>query len=176
MCSTLLAMAMFGRRRDDRYDNDPYYDERYYDQRGRRGGGYRRGYEGRARGGGGGCLRDACLLDAGCCAGEWLDGSCLILAVFALPHLMLELRTSMTQEPVTADVLARVIVGCIRVYQREISARRPGCCRMSPTCSHYGLQAVQLHGAARGLALTLRRLLRCRPGGRRGPDPVPPRH
>ncbi|HEY1967637.1 MAG TPA: membrane protein insertion efficiency factor YidD [Pseudonocardia sp.] len=161
-------MAWFGRRRGG-YDNDRYYDGGYYEARR---GGYRRGYGRPARGGS--CLRDACLLDAGCCVGEWLDGNCLILAVFALPKLMLALRAPTTQEPVTEGAVAAMIVRAIRVYQREVSARRPGCCRMSPTCSHYAVQAVQRHGAVRGVALTLGRLLRCRPGGRRGHDPVPP--
>jgi hypothetical protein len=162
-------MAMFGRRRGGRYQDDRYGDERYYDDRR----GYRRGYQPSARGGG--CLRDACLLETGCCIGEWLDGNCLILAVFAIPQLMLELRKPVAEEPATRGVVTRMIMRAIGVYQREISAGRPGCCRMSSSCSNYGLLAVREHGAVRGLLLTLGRLLRCRPGGRRGHDPVPPR-
>ena len=65
------------------------------------------------------------------------------------------------------------LVAAVRLYQREISARRPPVCRFTPSCSEYAAQAVQTHGAARGGLLALRRLVRCRPGGRRGPDPVP---
>jgi putative membrane protein insertion efficiency factor len=42
-----------------------------------------------------------------------------------------------------------------------------------PSCSHYAEDAVRQHGAARGLALAIRRLLRCHPFGTSGYDPVP---
>jgi uncharacterized protein len=47
-------------------------------------------------------------------------------------------------------------------------------CRFTPTCSHYAHDAITLHGSRRGVWLTLRRLLRCRPFGPSGFDPVPP--
>nr|WP_245670175.1 membrane protein insertion efficiency factor YidD [Micromonospora mirobrigensis] len=68
---------------------------------------------------------------------------------------------------------ARALLAAIEVYQRRISAGRPPCCRFSPSCSHYAGEAVRRHGAVRGSALAVRRLLRCRPGGARGADPVP---
>jgi putative membrane protein insertion efficiency factor len=52
---------------------------------------------------------------------------------------------------------------------------RPSPCRFVPTCSAYGIEAVQAHGALRGGLLALRRLGRCHPWGRFGFDPVPPR-
>jgi uncharacterized protein len=48
-------------------------------------------------------------------------------------------------------------------------------CRFVPTCSAYGIEAVELHGAGRGVLLAARRLLRCHPWGRYGYDPVPER-
>jgi putative membrane protein insertion efficiency factor len=67
---------------------------------------------------------------------------------------------------------ARVATGLIRAYQ---AARlgRVSPCRFTPTCSQYALEAVDRHGARRGLAITARRLSRCRPGGPFGFDPVP---
>ncbi len=47
-------------------------------------------------------------------------------------------------------------------------------CRFQPTCSHYGLEAIEHHGAIKGLWLTVKRLLRCHPWGGHGLDPVPP--
>jgi putative membrane protein insertion efficiency factor len=48
-----------------------------------------------------------------------------------------------------------------------------GSCRFEPSCSRYASEAIARHGARRGGALALRRLLRCRPFGPSGFDPVP---
>lgn len=69
--------------------------------------------------------------------------------------------------------MAERMVAAVRFYQREISPRRPPCCHFTPTCSVYAVQALEQHGARRGAWLTVRRLLRCRPGAARGADPVP---
>ncbi len=61
----------------------------------------------------------------------------------------------------------------IKFYRIGISPLLPATCRFIPTCSAYGLTAVQRFGFLKGLYLTCRRILRCRPGGGRGYDPVP---
>lgn len=61
----------------------------------------------------------------------------------------------------------------IRAYQIVLSPFLGGACRFEPSCSHYGIEALRKHGALRGSWLTLRRLLRCRPYGPQGYDPVP---
>jgi putative membrane protein insertion efficiency factor len=66
----------------------------------------------------------------------------------------------------------RRILASIEAYQRGF-AWRPSPCRFYPTCSNYAHEAVELHGTARGGWLTVRRLLRCRPFGPSGFDPVP---
>jgi putative membrane protein insertion efficiency factor len=63
-------------------------------------------------------------------------------------------------------------VRLIRSYQCAVDGR-PSPCRFTPSCSAYGIEALQTHGTWRGLGLTLRRLLRCRPFGPSGWDPVP---
>jgi len=68
---------------------------------------------------------------------------------------------------------ARLILWVIRLYQRFISPARPSSCRFVPSCSEYAYQAVQRHGAFRGLWLGLNRLLRCHPLHPGGYDPVP---
>ena len=61
-------------------------------------------------------------------------------------------------------------------YQRAAEGRLSPC-RFFPSCSEYGREAIEVHGAGRGLWLTTRRLIRCRPFGPSGFDPVPlPRH
>jgi putative membrane protein insertion efficiency factor len=67
---------------------------------------------------------------------------------------------------------ARVVLALIRTYQLARTGRVSPC-RFTPTCSQYALEAVQRHGTRRGVALTVRRLGRCRPGGPVGFDPVP---
>lgn len=62
----------------------------------------------------------------------------------------------------------------IRFYQRGISPLGPPCCRYTPTCSQYAVEAVEGHGALRGGWLFLRRFARCGPFGGKGYDPVPP--
>lgn len=57
-------------------------------------------------------------------------------------------------------------------YQRGMEGR-PSPCRFTPSCSSYAREALEVHGTGRGLWLTVRRLLRCRPFGPSGFDPVP---
>lgn len=66
-----------------------------------------------------------------------------------------------------------LLIGVIKVYRLGISPLLPATCRFIPTCSEYGLTAVQRFGFLKGSYLTARRILRCRPGGGRGYDPVP---
>jgi len=67
----------------------------------------------------------------------------------------------------------RVVLAAISAYRR-VSPRLPTRCRYTPTCSAYGLEAVQRYGARKGLRLTAARLRRCRPGVPYGtPDAVP---
>ncbi len=67
------------------------------------------------------------------------------------------------------------LIKVIRFYQRRISPLFPPKCRYYPTCSQYALQAIEIHGAFKGMLLAIGRLMRCNiffPGG---VDPVPPK-
>ena len=70
--------------------------------------------------------------------------------------------------------LALGIAVMIRAYQLIVAPILPPSCRFYPSCSHYAAEAVEQHGAWRGVGLALRRLLRCHPWGGSGYDPVPP--
>jgi uncharacterized protein len=63
----------------------------------------------------------------------------------------------------------------IRFYQIAISPHIGPCCRFEPSCSQYCIEALQRHGVVRGSWLGLKRILRCRPLGPSGYDPVPQR-
>lgn len=61
----------------------------------------------------------------------------------------------------------------IKGYQRLISPLLPPSCRFTPSCSHYGIEALQKHGLVRGSYLTIHRILRCHPWSKGGHDPIP---
>ena len=69
--------------------------------------------------------------------------------------------------------MRRLIIFLIRVYQTILSPFVGQHCRFYPTCSTYAVEAVEKHGAARGLWLSIRRLSRCHPWHEGGVDPVP---
>lgn len=75
---------------------------------------------------------------------------------------------------VAGNLLAGLLRLAVRIYQIVLGPHLGGACRFEPSCSHYALEALSLHGAGRGSWLVVRRLARCRPFGPVGPDPVPP--
>ena len=68
---------------------------------------------------------------------------------------------------------ARALLLAIDAYRALLAPLVGGYCRYEPSCSRYAAEAVQRHGARRGAALALRRLLRCHPFHPGGFDPVP---
>lgn len=70
---------------------------------------------------------------------------------------------------------ARILTGLVLFYRKFLSPLKPGCCRFTPTCSAYALEALRVHGAVKGTWLTVKRILRCQPFGGSGYDPVPPK-
>lgn len=72
-----------------------------------------------------------------------------------------------------ATVFRALFIGLVRIYQYGISPLFPSSCRYTPTCSHYAVQAIQVHGPWRGGWLALKRIGSCNPWGGHGYDPVP---
>ena len=66
-----------------------------------------------------------------------------------------------------------VVLALIRFYQACFAPTMPLACRFYPSCSKYAYEAVEKWGPWRGVRLALARLLRCRPWGAHGYDPVP---
>jgi putative membrane protein insertion efficiency factor len=85
--------------------------------------------------------------------------------------------TERQDHPLREPVVALLLLP-LRLYQWLVSPLFPPACRFEPTCSHYAVEALKVHGPWRGLGLAFRRLLRCHPftslGGSSGYDPVPP--
>ena len=116
------------------------------------------------------CLRDLLLLNTGCCLAEAIGcgGDSFLLAPTTIK------RVASAGTGGRGTPMAQRLIAAVRVYQREVSPKLPsGVCRFEPTCSHYAVEALETHGARRGSWLTLRRLVRCRPGATRRADPVP---
>jgi len=78
-------------------------------------------------------------------------------------------------EHVESNVMSRLLIGLIRFYQRWVSPFKPRTCRFHPTCSHYAVESLEIHGVFYGSYLAVRRILRCHPLHPGGYDPVPPK-
>lgn len=74
---------------------------------------------------------------------------------------------------VSAPLARRVAIGAVRAYQVLLAPVMGGACRFTPSCSAYAVEAIERHGAGRGIWLAMTRVARCHPWGGAGFDPVP---
>ena len=70
-------------------------------------------------------------------------------------------------------MLSKTLQLLVRGYQVVLSPLFGDCCRFTPSCSNYMLEALQVHGAFKGPLLGVWRIMRCHPFGAKGFDPVP---
>jgi hypothetical protein len=77
---------------------------------------------------------------------------------------------------VLALIPRNVCVAILRAYRAVVSPLYGDVCRYYPSCSRYALEAIQEHGAAKGIALGSWRIARCHPWAEGGIDDVPPAH
>lgn len=70
-------------------------------------------------------------------------------------------------------MVKKIMLSLIRFYQNFISPLKPPTCRFYPTCSHYGLEAIEKFGPIKGGWLTIKRILKCHPLHPGGIDLVP---
>lgn len=70
-------------------------------------------------------------------------------------------------------ILSLPFIALIRIYQLLISPLLGPKCRFTPSCSHYGIEALKKYGLIKGGWLTLKRIARCHPWGGHGYDPLP---
>ena len=66
-----------------------------------------------------------------------------------------------------------LLIGLITLWRKVVSPGYGNVCKYFPSCSEYGLTAVQTHGAVRGAGLAMWRIVRCNPWSSGGYDPVP---
>lgn len=72
--------------------------------------------------------------------------------------------------------MSKLLTLLLRFYQVAISPMLGPRCRFYPSCSNYAIEALHVHGAARGSWLTVCRVCRCHPWNAGGVDPVPAKH
>lgn len=71
--------------------------------------------------------------------------------------------------------MKHVMIWLVSLYQKYISPLKRPCCRFTPTCSSYAIEAYKKRGFFIGTILTVWRILRCNPFSKGGYDPVPER-
>jgi putative membrane protein insertion efficiency factor len=69
--------------------------------------------------------------------------------------------------------MKRVLIALVRAYQYVARPLLGANCRFYPSCSDYAREAIERHGAVRGVWLAVRRIARCHPYHPGGYDPVP---
>lgn len=69
--------------------------------------------------------------------------------------------------------LSMILIGLVKIYQLVVSPLLGPRCRYWPSCSHYTVEAIQVHGPLHGGWLAFKRIVRCHPGSEGGIDPVP---
>jgi len=70
-------------------------------------------------------------------------------------------------------MMAALLLGLIRLYQRFVAPLLRPACRFEPSCSRYAAACIQTHGAARGALLSAVRICKCHPFHPGGFDPPP---
>ncbi len=69
--------------------------------------------------------------------------------------------------------MKKILILLIKFYQNFVSPFLGKNCRFYPTCSCYGIEALEKHGFFKGLYLTIKRILKCNPFNKGGVDLVP---
>ena len=69
--------------------------------------------------------------------------------------------------------MKKLFLFIIKFYRKYISPMKSTKCPYIPSCSEYGMEAIEKYGALKGGALALLRIIRCNPFSKGGYDPVP---
>lgn len=69
--------------------------------------------------------------------------------------------------------MRQLLISLVKAYRLLISPLLGKPCRFYPSCSEYGIEALEKHGAIKGSYLIINRILRCHPFAKGGIDHVP---
>ena len=70
-------------------------------------------------------------------------------------------------------LITNLVLSVLKSYKIFVSPYLPVSCRHIPTCSEYSHGSISKYGLGKGSLMTAKRILRCRPLGTSGYDPVP---
>tara|TARA_Y100001970_G_C14163345_1_gene819851 strand:+ start:215 stop:460 length:246 start_codon:yes stop_codon:yes gene_type:complete len=74
------------------------------------------------------------------------------------------------------NILPKILIKIIKLYQLVISPYLGNNCRFAPTCSQYFIEALKEYGLLKGIFLGVKRLSSCHPikflGSKEGYDPL----
>lgn len=90
-----------------------------------------------------------------------------------MARLLVLLHCENKKEKEDGIILKTILIVMIKFYRTYLSPLKSTKCPYYPTCSSYGLEAVEKYGALKGGALAFWRILRCNPFSKGGYDPVP---
>lgn len=86
-----------------------------------------------------------------------------------IPHTPVPLGSTTSQ--IDKDIIKKAMKSSIMWYKDYLSPVLPPRCRFLPSCSTYGIEAIDKFGPWKGGILTAWRILRCNPFGGSGYDP-----
>ena len=87
--------------------------------------------------------------------------------------MTMKMKQPMSIKLLISNLFKLLIINLIKIYQRLVSPFFPSSCKFSPSCSKYGIEAINKHGIIKGLVLTVKRILKCNPWSKGGYDPIP---
>ena len=68
--------------------------------------------------------------------------------------------------------MKKFLISLVIIYRKFVSPMKLPCCRFTPTCSRYAIDAIEKYGVIKGGIMALWRILRCNPFSKGGYDPV----
>ena len=87
--------------------------------------------------------------------------------------MTVRMKQHMSIKSLISNLFKFLLTKIIKIYQIVISPLFPSSCKFSPSCSKYGIQAINKYGAFKGSFLTIKRILKCNPWNNGGYDPIP---
>ena len=87
--------------------------------------------------------------------------------------MTMKMKQPMSIKLLISNLFKLLVINLIKIYQRFVSPFFPSSCKFSPSCSKYGIEAINKYGVLKGSVLTVKRILKCNPWSKGGFDPIP---